>query len=53
MSEDNDKKRETVRFGLTQPEYDNLLDMLRYGGIIVLAVMVTLVIVAIGANLLG
>ena len=45
--------QDKTRFGLTQAEYDNLLDMLRYGAIIVAAVLVTFVIVALGARMLG
>lgn len=47
------KKKKKIPFGLTQPEYDNLKDMLRYGVIIVLTVAVTFVIVALVSKALG
>ena len=47
------KSEEKTRFGLTQAEYDNLMDLLRYGGIIVGAVAVTFVVVALTARMLG
>jgi hypothetical protein len=51
MSEN--QRDEKKRFGLTQPEYDSLKDMLRYGIIIVVTVAITFVIVAVVSKMLG
>jgi hypothetical protein len=51
MSEN--EKQDKKRFGLTQPEFDNLKDMLRYGIIIVVTVAVTFVIVALVSKAFG
>lgn len=34
------------RFGLTQAEFDNLMQAVRYGAIIILAVLITFTVVA-------
>ena len=47
------KKKTFIPFGLTDAEYDNLKDMLRYGVIIVVTVATTFVIVALVAKTLG
>ena len=47
------QNKDAKRFGLTQAEYDNLKDMLRYGMIIVVTVAITFVIVALVAKTLG
>lgn len=44
---------EKKRFGLTKPEYDNLMQGLRYGAIIVVTVLITFTIVATIAGLVG
>jgi hypothetical protein len=49
MSEQSTK----TRFGLTPAEYDNLMEVVRYGIIIVVAVLITFSIVGIGAKLVG
>jgi hypothetical protein len=45
------KKKRTKRFDLTPAEYDNLMEAVRYGIIIVVAILITFSIVAIGAKL--
>jgi hypothetical protein len=51
MSENHPHEKKP--FGLTQPEFDNLKDMLRYGITIVVTVAVTFVIVALVSKALG
>ncbi|MDQ7026186.1 MAG: hypothetical protein Q9P01_18105 [Anaerolineae bacterium] len=51
MSEN--KHNDNKRLGLTPPEFDNLMDMLRYGLIIVATVAITFVIVALLSKMLG
>jgi hypothetical protein len=51
MSEN--EQDENKHFGLTQAEYDNLKDMVRYGLIIVTTVAITFVIVALVSKMVG
>lgn len=51
MSEN--KNNDNKRLGLTPPEFDNLMDMLRYGITIVVVVAITFVIVALISKMLG
>lgn len=49
MSEQSEK----TRFGLTPAEYDNLMQAIRYGVIIVVTVLITFAVVASIAQLVG
>ena len=48
-----DKNKNDKRFGLTQPEWENLLQGVQYIGSIVLTVVITFVIVALVSRWLG
>lgn len=53
MNEVSEKKKNHERFGLSAAEYANLLEGVRYIGSIVLTVIITFLIVAIGSKLIG